>query len=287
MFVVGIPRDSNTRTPHQRHDGPEVDADPVAEEGVGDDDDGAWDAGGDAQVGHELLLAPERKGEKQKQKKKTDPRTCNTALSDASQPATVVCKKWKPSRNMCRYYTRFGAADLYYAQSVLTDKISALELTRKLIKSALLVGLVERAGPPPPSKKKKKKPGECRFVGVGIVLQSVEGLVPELVLPVAVDGHEHVPRHHADDAHQEDDPVDGGALVLRRGGGGGGGGGADGDLLEQLLGGRRRGRGGRRRRRCWRRRRHRRHRGRGLPPNGHPDGAVARHLGLPNQHWCH
>ena len=47
------------------------------------------------------------------------------------------------SVGICRYtlHTRFGTfgADLY-AQSVLGDKISASELTRKLIKSAMLVG---------------------------------------------------------------------------------------------------------------------------------------------------
>ncbi len=49
--------------------------------------------------------------------------------------------KWKLSSDMCTLHTRlctFGA-DLY-AQSVLSNKIPALELSWKFIKSALLVG---------------------------------------------------------------------------------------------------------------------------------------------------
>ncbi len=38
------------------------------------------------------------------------------------------------------FFARFGA-DLYYAQSMLSNKISASELSRKFIKSALLVGI--------------------------------------------------------------------------------------------------------------------------------------------------
>ncbi len=49
--------------------------------------------------------------------------------------------KWKLSRNIYTLHTRFGTfgADLY-AQSVPINKISASERSRKLIKSALLVG---------------------------------------------------------------------------------------------------------------------------------------------------
>ncbi len=50
--------------------------------------------------------------------------------------------KWKLSWNMYALNTRFCTlgADLY-AQSVLTNKISLSELTRKFVKSALLVGI--------------------------------------------------------------------------------------------------------------------------------------------------
>ena len=49
--------------------------------------------------------------------------------------------KWKLSRNVHTLHTRFGTFGTeLYAQSVLSNKISALELTRKFIKSALLVG---------------------------------------------------------------------------------------------------------------------------------------------------
>ena len=51
-------------------------------------------------------------------------------------------QKWKLSRNVhtlrTRFFARFGA-DLY-DQSVLSNKISALELRLKFIKSELLVG---------------------------------------------------------------------------------------------------------------------------------------------------
>ncbi len=52
-------------------------------------------------------------------------------------------QKWKLSRNTCTLHTRFCTlgADLH-AQSALSNKIFASELTRKFIKSALLVGLV-------------------------------------------------------------------------------------------------------------------------------------------------
>ncbi len=50
--------------------------------------------------------------------------------------------KWKLSRNTYTLHTRFCTfgADLY-AQSVLSNKISASELSRKFIESALLVGV--------------------------------------------------------------------------------------------------------------------------------------------------
>ncbi len=54
------------------------------------------------------------------------------------------CAKWKLSWNTYTLHARFctsGRADLY-VQSVLFNKISAAELSRKLIKSALLVGYV-------------------------------------------------------------------------------------------------------------------------------------------------
>ncbi len=59
-----------------------------------------------------------------------------------TQPATVVCKikaQLEYAHLACTFLPRFGA-DLY-AQLVLINKISALELRRKCIKSALSVGL--------------------------------------------------------------------------------------------------------------------------------------------------
>ncbi len=55
------------------------------------------------------------------------------------------CAKWKLGWNtyaLHTYFCTFGA-DLC-AQSVLINKISASELRRKLIKSALLVGLMQK-----------------------------------------------------------------------------------------------------------------------------------------------
>ncbi len=53
--------------------------------------------------------------------------------------------EWKLSWSIYTLHARFGTfgADVY-AQSVLIDKISASELTRKFIKSALLVGQILR-----------------------------------------------------------------------------------------------------------------------------------------------
>ena len=50
-------------------------------------------------------------------------------------------QKWKLSRNMYTLHTRFCTFGTnLHAQSVLINKISASELSRKFIKSALLVG---------------------------------------------------------------------------------------------------------------------------------------------------
>ncbi len=60
-------------------------------------------------------------------------------------------QKWKLSWNMYKLHTRFCTlgADLH-AQSVLIDKISASQLSRKFIKSALLVGHTHTPHTPPP-----------------------------------------------------------------------------------------------------------------------------------------
>ncbi len=52
-------------------------------------------------------------------------------------------RKWKLGRNVCTLHARFilhVLAPIFYARSVLVNKISASELSRKFFKSALLVG---------------------------------------------------------------------------------------------------------------------------------------------------
>ncbi len=64
--------------------------------------------------------------------------------SSFSFPVPTNNAKWKLSRNIYTLHTRlctFGGG--LYAQAVLSNKISALELSRKFIKSALLVGMTD------------------------------------------------------------------------------------------------------------------------------------------------
>ena len=62
-------------------------------------------------------------------------------------------QKWELSQNMYTLHTRFRTlgTDLY-AQPVLINKISASELSRKFIKSVLLVGMTETAQQTLPSR---------------------------------------------------------------------------------------------------------------------------------------
>ncbi len=68
-------------------------------------------------------------------------------MHSGTQPPTVARKMEAQSENVhvaCTFLTRFGTDS--YAQSVHINKISASELSRKFIKSALLVGEEVTAG---------------------------------------------------------------------------------------------------------------------------------------------
>ncbi len=78
--------------------------------------------------------------------KKWDILTSKNLISPWTQPQTVcLCKRKAQLEHMvhvaCTFFGTFGAD--VYAQSALSDKIPALELSRKFIKSALLVGKQE------------------------------------------------------------------------------------------------------------------------------------------------
>ncbi len=75
-----------------------------------------------------------------------------------SQPVTVVCKMEAQSEHLRVAHTPFFAclAPNLHAQSVLSNKISASELKRRFIKSALLVGSRSLVARMQQHRKKKK-----------------------------------------------------------------------------------------------------------------------------------
>ncbi len=73
-----------------------------------------------------------------------NPSSCRKFYKLPRTQPPVVVKKWKLSWNVCKLHTCFCIFGTgLHAQSMLINKISALEPSRKFIKSAFLVGNVE------------------------------------------------------------------------------------------------------------------------------------------------